>query len=76
MTEMMDVVAKIMYSIQARSHAEKVILQHTGIRRLSRVKFLARFTELLPEILNLLKLSKHAGYSAVAFGFSVPDRSQ
>lgn len=64
MTEMMDVVAKIMYSIQARSHPEKVILQHTGITRLSRVRFLARFTKLLPEILNLLKLSKRRIFSS------------
>lgn len=67
------VAMKIVCSIQARSlqrrlfraHLEETgaehidLLLHTVVKWLSRGTFLARFTELLPEIEDFLKLSKH-----------------
>ena len=75
MKEVMDVAMKIVCSVRARSlqrrlfraHLEETGAEHTDLllhtdRWLSRGIFLARFTELLPEIKDFLKLSKHAEY--------------
>ncbi|RXN37666.1 general transcription factor II-I repeat domain-containing 2A-like protein [Labeo rohita] len=77
MQEVMDVAMKIVCSVRARSlqrrlfraHLEETgaehtdLLLHTDVRWLSRGKFLARFWELLPDIKDFLKLSKHAEYT-------------
>ncbi|XP_053173285.1 general transcription factor II-I repeat domain-containing protein 2A-like [Scomber japonicus] len=77
MKEVMDVAMKIVCSVRARSlqrrlfraHLEETgaehidLLLHTDVRWLSTGKFLARFTELLPEIKDFLKLSKHTEYA-------------
>lgn len=69
----MDVAMKIVCSVRARSlqrrlfraHLEETgaehtdLLLHTDVRWLRRGKFLARFTELLSEIKDFVKLSKH-----------------
>lgn len=74
MKEVMDVAMKIVCSVRARSlqrilfraHLEETgaehtnLLLHTDVRWLRRGKFLARFTELLSEIKDFVKLSKHA----------------
>lgn len=73
MKEVMDVAMKIVCSVRARSpqrrlfraHLEETgaehtdLLLHTDVRWLRRGKFLARFTELLSEIKDFMKLSKH-----------------
>ncbi|RXN38679.1 general transcription factor II-I repeat domain-containing 2A-like protein [Labeo rohita] len=52
-----------------RAHLEETgaehtdLLLHTDVRWLSRGTFLARFWELLPDIKDFLKLSKHAEYA-------------
>ena len=68
MKEVMDIAMKIVCSVWARSLQRRLfraqndaehtdMLLHMDVRWLS--KFLARFTELLPEIKDFLKLSKH-----------------
>ncbi|XP_051520885.1 general transcription factor II-I repeat domain-containing protein 2A-like [Myxocyprinus asiaticus] len=77
MKEEMDVEMKIVCSVRARSlqrrllraHLEETGAEHTDlllytfVRWLSRGKFLAKFSELLPKIKDFLKLSKHAKYA-------------
>ena len=72
----MDIAMKIVCSVRARSlqrrlfraHLEEKdaeltdLLLHTDVRWLSSDKILARFTELLPEIKDFLKLSQHVDY--------------
>lgn len=77
MKEVMDIAMKIVCSVRARSlqrrlfraHMEETgaehtdLLLHTDVRWLSRGNFLERFSELLPEIKDFLKLAKHAEYT-------------
>ena len=77
MKEVMDIAMKIVCSVRARSlqrrlfraHMEETesehtdLLLHTDVRWLSRGKFLDRFSELLPEIKEFLKLGKHVEYT-------------
>lgn len=77
MKEVMDVAMKIVCSIRAsslqwrlfRAHLKETeaehtdLLPHTDVWWLSRGNFLERFSELLPEIKEFLKVSKHAEYA-------------
>ncbi|XP_067937246.1 general transcription factor II-I repeat domain-containing protein 2A-like [Watersipora subatra] len=77
MQEVMDIVMKIVCSVRARSlqrrlfhaHMEEAdaehtdLLLHTDVRWLSRGRFLERFRELLPDVKEFLKQSKHAEYA-------------